>query len=272
MRIYGIDFTSSPSKSKPITCLECTLDGTVLQSGELTRLTSFREFGEQLTRPGPWIAGLDFPFGQSRRFIENIGWPQDWRSYVEHAASLGRVGFCDALEAYKQDRPSGDKEHLRKTDDAAKSKSPQKLYGVPVGKMFFEGAQRLLASGAHIPGLHSGDQDRIAIEAYPGVHARNLIGKAPYKTDDKKRQTIARQEARASILASLTSYKCKELYGIRVSAPSSLADEPSGDELDALLCVVQAAWAWTNKDQAFGMPEGTDTLEGWIADPTVRAL
>ena len=32
MRIYGIDFTSRPTRRKPITCLECRLDGGVLPS------------------------------------------------------------------------------------------------------------------------------------------------------------------------------------------------------------------------------------------------
>jgi hypothetical protein len=270
MRIYGIDFTSAPSKKKPITCLECTLHGAVLHAGPLISLPDFRAFEELLAGAGPWIAGIDFPFGQSRRFIENIGWPQDWRSYVEHAASLGRQGFCDALTEYRRDRPYGDKEHLRLVDRIAGSISPQKLFGVPVGKMFYEGARRLLASGVHIPGLHHGDQNRIVVEAYPGILVRTLFGKASYKQDDKTKQTLEQLAARESILGGLVNGKARDVYGVTVSAPSSLAKDPTGDELDALLCAVQAAWAWTHREQAFGMPEGTDQLEGWIADPSVR--
>jgi hypothetical protein len=55
------------------------------------------------------------------------------------------------LEVYRSHRPFGDKEHRRKTDIAASSISPQKLYGVPVGLMFFEGAPRLVKSGVTIP-------------------------------------------------------------------------------------------------------------------------
>lgn len=32
MKIYGIDFTSAPSRKKPITCLECELDGSQLSA------------------------------------------------------------------------------------------------------------------------------------------------------------------------------------------------------------------------------------------------
>jgi len=33
---------------------------------------------------------------------------------------------------------------------------------------------------------------------------------------------------------------------------------------------VQAAVAWTRREQQFGMPPGTDLLEGWIADRALR--
>lgn len=58
-------------------------------------------------------------------------------------------------------RPPGDKEHRRVTDIAAGSISPQKIYGVPVGLMFFEGAPRLIKSGVTIPILQTGDPSRI---------------------------------------------------------------------------------------------------------------
>ena len=146
MKVLGIDFTSRPTRQKPITCLHCTLDGDVLCARELEEWVDFTLFEQALQRPGPWIAGIDFPFGQSRRFIETIGWPSNWADYVLHANALGRNGFRAALNAYRSVRPSGDKEHRRQTDIAAGSISPQKLYGVPVGLMFFEGAPRLLAS------------------------------------------------------------------------------------------------------------------------------
>jgi hypothetical protein len=93
---------------------------------ELSRWSDFSPFEEALKNPGPWIAGINFPFGQSRTFIENIGWPGDWAGYVEHARSLGREGFRKALDAYRGRRPFGDKEHRRATDVAASSVSPPK--------------------------------------------------------------------------------------------------------------------------------------------------
>ena len=107
MKIYGLDFTSRPRRGKPITCLECVLDGNRLRAGELIEWKDFGGFETALRAPGTWIAGIDFPFGQSRRFIENIGWPLSWAGYVEHAHSLGRKGFREALDAYRANRPEG---------------------------------------------------------------------------------------------------------------------------------------------------------------------
>jgi len=56
-------------------------------------------------------------------------------------------------------------------------------------------------------------------------------------------------------------------YGFAVEAPISLADDPSGDSLDALLCAIQAAWSWRQRHNGFGAPHNVDPLEGWIADP-----
>jgi hypothetical protein len=186
MRVLGVDFTSAPTRGKPITCLHCTFAEGILQAGQLAEMARFEEFERVLRAPGPWIAGIDFPFGQSREFIGNIGWPISWPDYVAHAHALRREGFREALDTYRADRPYGGKEHKRKTDQAAGSISPQKLYGVPVGLMFLEGAPRLLDAGVTIPYLQVGDPGRIVVEAYPGVPARQLIGSGRgYKSDTR---------------------------------------------------------------------------------------
>ena len=107
MKIWGADFTSTPTGRKPITCLRCTLENNILVADELKSWTNFAEFEQALRTPGPWIAGIDFPFGQSRTFIENIGWPRAWSQYVVHARSLGRAGFREALNAYRAARAEG---------------------------------------------------------------------------------------------------------------------------------------------------------------------
>ena len=72
MKIFGIDFTSVPSSTKAITYAQYTLSekGIVLESPGY--LTSFGEFERLLRKPGRWVAGIDFPFGQPRTLIENL--------------------------------------------------------------------------------------------------------------------------------------------------------------------------------------------------------
>ncbi len=269
MEVYGIDFTSRPRRSKPITCLRCRLEGGTLEAGEIEAFTSFAAFEAALRRPGPWIAGLDFPFGLPRRFIQNADWPRTWSGYVAYAARLGRDGFRAALEDYRRDRAPGDKEHRRASDIAAGSISPQKLYGTPVALMFFEGAPRLVAAGVTIPYVQDGDPQRIAVEAYPGALARKLIGPRSYKNDSRAKQTAAQQEARHELLVKLTGALWRERSGFAVVADPGLCEDPGADELDALLCAVQAAWAWQLRKERYGAPPDVDPLEGWIADLAV---
>lgn len=271
MRVLGIDFTSSPQRRKPLTYLSCTFADGVLEAGEIEGWANFELLEHALRRPGPWIAGIDFPFGQSRKFIENIGWPCNWADYATLAGSLGRAEFRAALENYRAARPFGDKEHRRKTDVAASSISPQKLYGVPVGLMFFEGARRLVEAGVTIPGIQPGDPDRIVVEAYPGLLARQLVGRASYKNDNRRNQTQLQRETRHRMLALILDGELERSHGIRVKAQRDLADDPSGDRLDALLCAIQTAWAWTMRHEGYGAPRSLDPLEGWIADPSLRA-
>jgi len=266
MDVYGIDFTSRPRPAKPITCVHCPLEGGVLRAAELETFSDFAAFEAMLRRSGPWIAGLDFPFGMPRKFIENIGWPEIWADYVEHAARLGKAGFRAALEDYRRHRPAGDKEHRRATDIAAGSISPQKLYGTPVALMFFEGAPRLVSAGVTIPHMQDGDPERIIVEAYPGVLARRLIGPRSYKNDIRAKQTAAHLEARRDMLNRLTSAETRARLGFAVEADGDLCDDPGGDTLDALLCTVQAAWAWQNRTNRYGAPDPVDPLEGWIVD------
>ena len=64
MIIYGLDFTSAPKKQKPITCAKCLLADGLLRVQDVECFTSFVQFEYFLQTSGPWIAGLDFPFGQ----------------------------------------------------------------------------------------------------------------------------------------------------------------------------------------------------------------
>ncbi|MGB6327016.1 MAG: DUF429 domain-containing protein, partial [Methylocella sp.] len=92
-----------------------------------------------------------------------------------------------------------------------------------------------------------------------------------YKNDSKNKQTSDQRVARHDLFRQITNGFLTE-YGFNVMADASLAEDPSGDRLDALLCAVQAAWSWTQREKGFGAPRNVDPLEGWIADPQCLAF
>jgi hypothetical protein len=269
--VYGVDFTSTPSRSKPITVAECRFTGDRLLVTDLLRLSDFDRFERGLALPGPWIAGFDFPFGQPRRLLEGLGWPADWEAAVRRFSAMTRAELENLLLLYRAARPPGGKEHRRATDTAAGSLSPMKTHGVPLAKMFYEGVPRLLGSGVSILPCRPRPDERLAVEAYPGLAARQLAGRRSYKHDERRKQTGARAAARRDLVAALRSPRLAELYGFELSCGHFLTDalvrDARGDLLDAVLAAVQTAWAWSRRQEGFGIPAGADAVEGWIVDP-----
>jgi hypothetical protein len=134
----------------------------------------------------------------------------------------------------------------------------------PVAFMLHAGVPRLIEAGAHLPGLHEGDADRVALEAYPGLLARELIGTRSYKSDDKAKQTPERLIARKDIVDALEQGRTRLGLRLRLSHAQrdALVADASGDRLDAVLCMLQAGWA--SGQPAWGLPPTLDALEGWI--------
>ena len=271
MKIYGLDFTSAPSLKKPITLAVCDLKKDLLHVKDCVKLNSFEDFEAFLCCDGPWLAALDLPFGQPRKLISNLGWPETWEGYMQAIASMGKKEFEDTLKRYREGRPAGDKQHLRATDVLAGACSPMMLHRVPVGKMFFEGATRLLKSGVSVLPCRPMGDDRIVIEGYPALVARRLIGRRSYKSDERGKQTKDREEARRKIVCGLCSSEMVGWYGFRVELYEGMGErlvgDAMGDELDAVLCGVQGGWAWLQRDGGYGIPDGCEGVEGWIVDP-----
>jgi hypothetical protein len=274
MKVFGVDFTSRPRKSKPITCAECHFDGHALTLKSLHTFESFTQFEDWLLTPGAWIAGLDFPFGLPRKLIRNLGWPATWIAYMTNIAGMTREDFVRLLEDYKRDRDSGDKEHLRETDKVANSASPQKLYNPPVGKMFYEGATRLYHSVLSIEPMRPMHDNRIVIEVYPALLVRHHIGRTPYKSDTRAKQTPEKEAARLDLMRALQAKTFYHDYQFKLVLNQDfrhrLVEDVTGDELDAVICAIEAAWSWNQRDQNLGIPEGVDQNEGWIVSKELQ--
>jgi hypothetical protein len=273
MRIYGIDFTSAPNHKKPITCAVCKLLDNHLRVQDCLKLVSFGDFEAFLRSHGPWLAALDFPFGQPGKLISHLNWPVKWEDYMQIITSMSKKEFEKTLKHYTEGRAIGDKLHLRTTDVLAGACSPMMLYRVPVGKMFFEGATRLLRADVSILPCHPIADSRTVVEGYPALVARRFIGKQSYKSDERGKQTKDREIARREIVKGLHSSEIEKSYGLRVELSDEmnerLIEDPMGDELDAVLCSIQGGWAWLQRFSRHDIPEVCKRIEGWIVDPFV---
>ena len=265
MRIYGVDFTSAPTPRKPITAAHGYLEGDVLTIERIEAINSFESFEEFLHRRGPWISGFDFPFGLPRDALNAFRWPGTWEDMVGHCARLGRNRFADRLNKDRIARPPGKRYRYRSGDRVAGSSPAVRLHQVPVGYMFFEGAQRLARSGINIPVLRENKSNRIALEAYPGYLTKAQLRIASYKNDERRKQTPQRENNRKLIVERICA---GTPLGIRLDASRSLTRslvaDATGDRLDSVICALQAAWGWRNRERRYGLPDKIDSVEGWI--------
>lgn len=272
--LFGCDFSSAPSARKPIVvALGSVRSGRVA----LSRLLSFPTldgWAAWMHETPAWIGGFDFPFGLPRELVEMLGWPTQWHDLMAHYAGLSRAeirtafaGFCDA-------RPVGGKFAHRATDLPAGASPSMKWVNPPVAFMLHAGVPRLLGAGATLPGLYEpAGATRVALEAYPGMLARELIGRRSYKADDTARQTAERWVARADLVSALERGATR--LGLRLALTHAQRDmllaDAQGDRLDAVLCLVQSAWAsvqpekeCSKTNRGYGLPRKIDPLEGWI--------
>lgn len=269
MLICGVDFTSRPTRVKPIVTAMVSFRGNVLTLDDMQAFSQLHAFERLWNFPKPWVMGIDAPLSQPRKLIVDLGLPLAWEGYVQAFARLGKDGFVNTLNTYRDRQPSGHKEHLRQVDKEASSMSPMKLYGVPVGKMFFALAPRLLNTSLHLPVLRPTSDLRTVLEVYPALLARAFLGKQTYKTDSKSQQSGDQKVARQHLIASLETPGLKDIYGFSLRLykwqKQLLLEDAKGDTLDALLAAIQTAWAF--RQPRYGFPLEVDPLEGWISDP-----
>lgn len=272
-QVVGCDFSSSPSRRKPIVvALGCFDPASQLQ----VQLESFLHFAQindwsdWLAQEGAWTGGFDLPFGLPRELVLALGWPQDWLGCMSYYASLSRAEIRDTFAAFCQRRPVGGKFARRVTDGPAGSSPSMKWVNPPVAFMLHAGVPCLLRADICLPGLHATLSPKVALEAYPGLLARAIVGRNSYKSDDRARQTTERAEARRHIVRALLdgSHPLQLVLRMSQEQQAQLVDDASGDHLDAVLCMLQAAWALRRRlagDAQYGLPAGLDPLEGWIA-------
>ncbi len=267
--LAGVDFTSAPRRAKPITVALGTLD----LSGRDARLTltallalpDFEQFEHWLGEPGARLTGFDLPFGLPREFVLSQGWPTDWQACIAHYASLSREHLRERFRHFCAGRPVGGKFAHRQTDGPAGASPSMKWVNPPVAWMLHAGVPRLIAADLSLPGLRIGSPVRLGVEAYPGLLARQ-VSSASYKSDTRARQTAARHSVRQALLGALLDGAIGPVGGLVCADlhQQQMLDDGTGDSLDAVLCLAQAAVAVARPQADFGLPAGLDPLEGWI--------
>lgn len=264
--LVGCDFSSTPTARKPIVLSFGSRRGDVVLLQRLERLNSLAAFGDWLKAEGDWIGGFDFPFGLPRELVEHLGWPLTWRQCLAHYASLTREQIRATFAAFCDARPAGGKFAHRAFDKRAGSSPSMKWVNPPVAYMLHAALPLLIEAGVHMPGLHAGDPRRVALEAYPGLLARELIERRSYKSDEKAKHTAQRLIARKDLLTRLENGDTRLNLRLKLTHAQrdALVEDASGDSLDAVLCMVQAGWSEREGPPAYGLPADLDPLEGWI--------
>ncbi|TDP63291.1 DUF429 domain-containing protein [Roseateles toxinivorans] len=262
--LFGIDFSSAPSARKPIVVASGERSGAAVRLKGLQTLPSLAAFRSWLDTAGPWLGAFDFPFGLPRELVQALGWPQQWPELMRFYAAQSRADLRTRFAAFCDARPVGKKFAHRACDLPAGSSPSMKWVNPPVAWMMHAGVPLLMDAGVDLPGLQGGDAQRVALEGYPGLLARELIGHRSYKADDKARQTPERLIARKDLLEALEQGRTRLQLRLRLSHAQrdALVDDAKGDQLDAVLCLMQAAWA--HGQPGHGLPAQVDSLEGWI--------
>ena len=268
--LLGVDFTSRPTPRKLIVLACGHTRGAVLRLGAIHRFASNADFSAWLDTHPAWIGGFDLPFGLPRELVQQLNWPTDWHACIARFASLDRATVRATFAAFCAARPAGQKFAHRACDRPAGSSPSMKWVNPPVAYMLHAGVPLLQAAGASFPahGQVGTQRQRIALEAYPGLLARHIVGRRSYKADERAKQTPERLIARLDLIDALVRGhpELPSPLGLRLmlsdSQRDALSTDASGDTLDAVLCLIQAAGAAGHPH--WGLPANVDPLEGWI--------
>jgi hypothetical protein len=249
VRVFGVDFTSAPKKSKPIVIAECETDPEVrlVQFHTLTTLTHFEKWLHEFDG----IAGIDAPFGFPSEFREALGLNGSWEAQANQIGSIGFEEVFRRANEFRLNRPVGNKEPRRMADVATSSVSSMKMYNPPIGRMAAKIIPLLAKTNASIFPVRVTDSDRVIFEIYCTPFARKVVGRIPYKNK-----------------AGLNQIRCRILSELPILVPTScrntIIEDDLGDYLDALIGAYEAQSAWRKVTEGQTLiPSDLDLLEGW---------
>ena len=241
----------------------------LVQLKEVQRFKAFDAFELALKAHPHWVGGFDLPFGLPRELVTQLGWPLTYVDCMAHFCGMTRSDIRACFKNFCDQRPAGAKFAHRQTDRPADSSPSMKWVNPPVAFMMHAGVPLLIKAGVSLVGLLPQDPLRLALEAYPGMLAKEILARRSYKSDDKSRQTPERLIARKDVIHALELGQTRLNLRLKLTHAQreAMIEDASGDTLDAVICAVQAAWGLTQKVQGhaqYGLPLEMDPLEGWI--------
>lgn len=276
MRIWGIDFVTTPSPRNPLVVVGGELNNGVL------RLDSLERFGHNalpavLDREGPWVLGLDVPFGLPAEFVSSESLRPGWHSYADVISRMTWPDLQSRLGSFRAQRSKGQREPKRECDRLAGALSPLKVANPPMARMFQAAAATLLGADCDILPMRMTGRDRVVVEVYPKLIAKRLAPGATYKSARSAKRDHS--NVRESIISALRAQALAGDFGFLVECSDELAqasiEDESGETIDSLYAAVSAAWAFGRCGTDWGVPADASRESGWIVDPRLvepRAL
>ena len=103
MQVVGCDFSSSPSRRKPIVVAHGVFDGAAgtVQLQGFTRYENLSAWADWLAQSGAWTGGFDLPFGLPRALVVQLGPKTGWRACSTTAHWRGQP-FASSLLPFAQ--------------------------------------------------------------------------------------------------------------------------------------------------------------------------
>ena len=107
--LLGLDFSSTPSRRKPVVLACGERRGAIVRLQGLERFTDLEALRERLCQEPAWLGGFDLPFGLPRELVEALGWPLSWPALMDHFCAQPRAALREQFKAFMAPRPAGGK-------------------------------------------------------------------------------------------------------------------------------------------------------------------
>ena len=290
MKIYGVDFSSSPNKKKPIVVANGFLEKKKYSQTEkkflivenFKYLENLFDFEVFLKSSGPWFAGFDLPFSMPVELVESNKWPKIWNEFINFYCRQSREYLRSMFVNWCNERPLGNKFAWRKTDKCAGSSPAMRWTNPPVAWMMHAGMKIMIRQNLYFPAhnfpvhlnriavdfnnfieknIHF--NHKLAFESYPGFVAKKIVKKS-YKSDNLKKNTQERFDNREKIIKDLVQANLKPDLSLVCSKGTydMAINDHRGDILDSMICAFQVADSLFKKN--FGLNHNYNSFEGWI--------